>query len=90
MVAACLLLFACGALSQAQLSGQFNLDVVTRRIPTTLDGEIKLDTPSEFVMLEFAVASKAVLNIDFGLIDLDIDAAVNTAGPEHFVLKTRR
>ena len=63
------------------------MDVIARRIPTTLTGEIKLDTPSEFVMLEFAIASKAILNVDFGFFDLNIDAAVNTAGPEHLVLK---
>lgn len=84
----CLLLFAWGVASHAQLSGQFGLDLIARRIPTTLTGEIDLDTPSEFVMLEFAIASNAVLNVDFGFIDLNIDAAVNTAGPEHLVLKT--
>ncbi len=85
---ACLILFSCGVASRAQLSGQFGLSVITRRIPTTLTGEIKLDTPSEFVMLEFAIASQAILSVDLGLFDLDIDAAVNTAGPEHFVFKT--
>lgn len=84
---ACLLLLSCGVASHAQLSGQFGLGVIARRIPTTLTGEIKLDTPSEFVMLEFAITSNAVLNVDLGFIDLDINAAVNTAGPEHFVLK---
>ena len=83
----CLLLLSCGFVSNAQLSGQFGLDVIARRIPTTLTGEIKLDTPSEFVMLEFAIASKAILNVDFGFFDLNIDAAVNTAGAEHLVLK---
>ncbi|MFC2079627.1 hypothetical protein ACFLSZ_06575 [Candidatus Bipolaricaulota bacterium] len=86
--AACLLLLGCCVASHAQLSGQFGLDFIARRIPTTLTGEIDLDTPSEFVSLEFAIASKAVLNIDFGFCDLDIDAAVNTAGAEHLVLKT--
>jgi len=84
---ACLLVFGCGIASHAQLSGQFGLGIITRRIPTTLTGEIKLDTPSEFVMLEFAIASNAVLNVDLGFFDLNIDAAVNTAGPEHFVFK---
>lgn len=84
---ACLLLVCCCVASHAQLSGQFGLDFIMRRIPTTLTGEIDLDTPSEFVMLEFAIASKAVLNVDFGFFDLNIDAAVNTAGPEHLVLK---
>lgn len=71
-----------------QMSGRFGLDIVTRRIPTTLTGEIKLDTPSEFVMLEFAIASNLILDVDFGFAHLNIDAVVNTAGPEHLVLKT--
>jgi len=74
--------------SYGQMSGRFGLDIVARRIPTTLTGEIKLDTPSEFVMLEFAIASKLVLNVSVGGgIDFNVDAAVNTAGPEHFVFK---
>ncbi len=83
----CLLLFAWGVASHAQLSGQFGLDFIARRIPTTLASEIALETSSEFVSLEFAIASKAILSVDFGFFDLDIDAAVNTAGPEHLVLK---
>jgi len=75
----------CGAF--AQLSGRFGLDLVARRIPTTLTGEIKLDTPSEFVMLEFAIASNLIINASFGFVDLDIDAVVNTAGPEHCIIK---
>jgi len=70
------------------MSGRFGLDFVARRIPTTVTGEIKLDTPSEFVMLEFAIASKLVLNVPFGgCMDFSVDVAVNTAGPEHFVFK---
>lgn len=76
-----------GCMAFAQLSGRFGLDLVARRIPTTLTGEIKLDTPSEFVMLEFAIASNLVLKASFGFADLDIDAVVNTAGPEHCVIK---
>jgi hypothetical protein len=82
-----LILLCAGVASYAQLSGQFGLDLIARRIPTTLTGEIVLDTPSEFVMLEFAIASQAILNMDFGPFDLIIDATVNTAGPEHLVLK---
>ena len=77
-----------GGTTLAQLSGRFGLDIVARRIPTTLTGEIKLDTPSEFVMLEFAIASNLILDVDFGFAHLNIDAVVNTAGPEHLVLKT--
>jgi len=73
--------------SHGQLSGRFGLDIVARRIPTTLTGEIKLDTPSEYVMLEFAIASKLVLTVPLGFADLNVDVAVNTAGPEHFVFK---
>lgn len=76
-----------GGTALAQLSGRFGLDIVTRRIPTTLTGEIKLDTPSEFVMLEFAIASNLILDVDFGFAHLNIDAVVNTAGPEHLVIK---
>lgn len=77
-----------GVTTVAQLSGRFGLDLVARRIPTTLTGEIKLDTPSEFVMLEFAIASNLILDVDFGFADLNIDAVVNTAGPEHCVIVT--
>jgi len=76
-----------GVTTVAQLSGRFGLDLVARRIPTTLTGEIKLDTPSEFVMLEFAIASNLILDVDFGFAHLNIDAVVNTAGPEHCVIK---
>ena len=76
-----------GCAAFAQLSGRFGLDLVARRIPTTLTGEIKLDTPSEFVMLEFAIASNLIINASFGFADLNIDAVVNTAGPEHCVIK---
>ena len=76
-----------GCMAFAQISGRFGLDLVARRIPTTLTGEIKLDTPSEFVMLEFAIASNLILNASFGFANLDIDAVVNTAGPEHCVIK---
>ncbi|MCK4600605.1 hypothetical protein KAU37_12460, partial [Candidatus Bipolaricaulota bacterium] len=77
-----------GVTTVAQLSGRFGLDLVARRIPTTLTGEIKLDTPSEFVMLEFAIASNLILDVDLGFAHLNIDAVVNTAGPEHLVFKT--
>ncbi len=76
-----------GCAAFAQISGRFGLDLVARRIPTTLTGEIKLNTPSEFVMLEFAIASNLILNASFGFADLNIDAVVNTAGPEHCVIK---
>jgi len=76
-----------GCMAFAQLSGRFGMDLVARRVPTTLTGEIKLDTPSEFVMLEFAIASNLIINASFGFVDLDIDAVVNTAGPEHCVIK---
>jgi hypothetical protein len=73
---------------QGQLSGRFGLDLAARRVPTTLTGEIKLDTPSEFVMLEFALASNLILNASLGFADLSVDAVVNAAGPEHFVIRT--
>jgi len=77
-----------GAAVQGQLSGRFGLNLAARRVPTTLTGEIKLDTPSEFVMLEFAIASDLILNASLGFADLSVDAVVNAAGPEHFVFKT--
>ena len=77
-----------GCRTFAQISGRFGLNLVARRIPTTLTGEIKLNTPSEFTMLEFAVASNLVLHSSFGVIDLDLDTTVNTAGPEHCVIKS--
>ena len=68
-----------------QISGRFGIDLVTRKIPTTVTGEIKLDTPSEFALLEFAIASKLDVTAGFGWGTLDLDAAVNMAGPEHLV-----
>lgn len=83
-----LILGGIGGTAVAQISGRFGVDFVARRIPTTLTGEIKLDTPSEFTMLEFAIASNLILDANFGFVHLDIDAVVNTAGPEHLVVKT--
>jgi hypothetical protein len=71
-----------------QMKGQLDLDFIARRIPTTLTGEIKLDTPSEFTMLEFAVASRLDLAWKSGFIDPRVRAAINTAGLEHFVLSS--
>ena len=82
-----LLLVIFVASSYAQMSGRIGLDFIARRIPTTLTGEIALDTPSEYVMLEFAIASNLILKVPLGFMDLNVDAAVNTAGPEHLVLK---
>ena len=76
-----------GGAAFGEVSGRFGLDLIARRIPTTLTDEIKLDTPSEFTVLEFAIVSKLVLETDLGFADLNIDAAVNTAGPEHCVIK---
>jgi len=88
VVAAVVFVLVIGAVSShGQMSGQFGLDIIARRIPTTLTGEIKLDTPSEFVMLEFAIASNLVLTVPLGFADLSLDVAINTAGPEHFVFK---
>ena len=82
-VSVVLLLLALPAVGQ--LTGRLDLGVIARRIPTTVTGEIKLDTPSEFTMLEFAVASKLDLTLRTGLIDPRVKAAVNTAGIEHIV-----
>lgn len=77
---------AVGMTAFGQLSGQFGLDLVARRIPTTLTGEIALDTPSEFAMLEFGLAANLDLKVDCGFADLVLDAATNMAGPEHAVV----
>jgi hypothetical protein len=76
---------AVGMTAFGQLSGQFGLDLVARRIPTTLTGEIALDTPSEFAMLEFGIASNLDLRVDCGFADLTFDMAANMAGAEHAV-----
>ena len=74
--------------AHAQLSGRIDLDMIGRRIPTTVTGEIKLDTPSEFTMFELAIASKLDLTVRTGFIDPHVQAAINTAGLEHFVFTT--
>ncbi len=68
------------------VSGQFGLDVSVRRIPSTLSGDIVLDTPTEYAELEFGIASDLNLKIDGGFADALLDAVVNMAGPEHAVL----
>jgi hypothetical protein len=68
-----------------QLSGQFGLDLVARRIPTTLADEIALDAPSEFAMLEFGIYSNLAVTVDCGFADLKLDMGTNMAGPEHAV-----
>jgi hypothetical protein len=85
LCALALLFLVLGGAAQAQLSGQFGLDIAARRIPTTESDEIKLDTPSEFAVLEFSIASNLDLKIGCGFATFDIDAAVNMAGPEHAV-----
>ncbi len=74
-----------GAAATAQLSGQLGLDFVARRIPTTLSDEIALDTPSEFAMLEFAIASNLDVKVGCGFADILLDLGTNMAGPEHGV-----
>ncbi len=80
-----LVLAMSGLAVTAQLSGRFSLDIIARRIPTTESQEIKLDTPSEFAMLEFGIASNIDLSIGCGFATVLVDAAVNMAGPEHAV-----
>ncbi len=79
------LLAVVSAVACAQLSGQFGLDFVGRRIPTTLTDEIALDTPSEFAMLEFGIYSNLGVTVDCGFGDLELDMGTNMAGPEHAV-----
>jgi len=75
-----------GGAAHGQLSGQFGLDLVARRIPTTVTDEIKLDTPSEFAMLEFGIASALKVRLDLGPAKFLVDTATNMAGPEHLVV----
>jgi hypothetical protein len=78
--------FLVGAPVTAQLSGQFGLDLVARRIPTTETDEIKLNTPSEFAELEFGIVSNLDLKVRSGFTDFTVDGATNMAGPEHLIL----
>ena len=84
----CLSVVVLSVAVSGQLSGRLGLDLVARRIPTTVTGEIKLDTPSEFTMLEFAIASSLDLTLTTGFIDPHVQAVVNTAGLEHCVLSS--
>jgi len=88
MLAAALIVMVAGGVSWAQLTGRLDLDLVARRIPTTVTGEIQLDTPSEFTMLEFAIVSKLDFTLRTGFIDPSVKAAINTAGAEHFVFSS--
>jgi len=80
-----LIIVIVSAPSRGQLAGRLELDLVARRIPTTVTGEIKLDTPSEFTMLEFAIVSKLDLTLKTGFVDPSVKAGINTAGIESFV-----
>ncbi|MGC9530200.1 MAG: hypothetical protein ACP5G2_06315, partial [Candidatus Bipolaricaulaceae bacterium] len=73
------------AASVARISGTFGMDGVMRRIPATLTGEIKADTPSEFALIELALRSNVDLRADYGWVTPRLDAAVNMAGVEHFM-----
>jgi hypothetical protein len=75
-----------GTVAHGQVSGQFGLDILARRIPTTLTPGIALDTWSEFAMLEFGLASKLDLHANLGFSSFTVNAATNMAGPEHLVL----
>jgi len=68
-----------------QMSGQFGLDFIARKIPSTLTDEIALDTPSEFAELEFGIASNLDVTVDCGFAVLDLDLGTNMAGAEHAV-----
>jgi hypothetical protein len=67
------------------LSGQFGLDFVVRKIPTTLADDIALDTPSEFAVLECAIASNLDVTLGTTFGDIVLDLGTNMAGPEHAV-----
>jgi len=76
----------CGLAAFSQVTGQFGLDILARRIPTTLTPSISLDTPSEFSMLEFGIASKLDLHVNLDFYSFTVNAGTNMAGPEHFVV----
>jgi len=80
-----LIVCALSTAAVGQITGGLDLNIVARRIPTTVDGEVKTDTPSEFTSLEFAIQSELDITLLTGFIDPQIKAAVNTAGLEHFV-----
>ncbi|MEW5825701.1 MAG: hypothetical protein AB1778_02635 [Candidatus Bipolaricaulota bacterium] len=80
---ACLVL--AGGAAHGQISGQFGLDFVARRIPSSLTGDLVLDTPSEFAELEFGIASSLRVSVRDSAIGGALDAATNMAGPEHGV-----
>lgn len=82
---AVLLVWVASAATLGQITGALDLSIVARRIPTTVDGEIKTDSPSEFTSLEFAIQSELDITFLTGFIDPQIKAAINTAGLEHFV-----
>jgi len=71
--------------SWAQLSGQFDLDLLARRIPTTVTEESQMGTPSEYTVLEFAIGSELDLTLNTEFIKPQLKANINTAGIEHFV-----
>ncbi len=79
------ILGACAATGVGQMSGQFGIDLIARKIPTTLTDEIGLDTPSEYSELEFAIASDLDVTANFGFADVTIDLGTNMAGAEHAV-----
>jgi hypothetical protein len=74
-----------GVPALGQLSGQLSLDFAARRIPATLSDDIALDTPTEYAMLEFAIASNLDVSVDTSFGEIDLDLGTNMAGPEHAV-----
>jgi len=79
------LVVAAGLAGVGQVSGQFGLDFAARRIPATLSDDIALDTPTEYAMLEFAIASNLDVTVDTSFGKIDLDLGTNMAGPEHAV-----
>lgn len=76
---------AMGMAAAGQVSGQLSLDFAARKIPTTLSDDIGLDMPSEYAMLEFAVASNLDVTVDTSFGEIVLDLGTNMAGPEHAV-----
>lgn len=85
LVCAAILVGLAGGVAVAQVSGRFGLDLVARRIPSSLTDDLVLDTPSEFAVLQFGLASYLDLTFKGDFVRLSLDAATNMAGPEHAV-----
>ena len=82
---ALLILLVVSTAMLGQISGSLDLNLIARRVPTTVDQEVTTDTPSKFTSMEFAILSELDITLSTGWIAPQVKAAVDTAGVEHFV-----